>query len=572
MNNVIIPISDLLYTVDRPVIMDIVRQLMDIVQISSRTNILFLGEENTPAQKGTQIDDQSTTTNIWPYNDKVSIEVSMNSDPDRVLSTVVKDPEQLFVFYDDPLGIYIKPVYITNKVEVTFKFRASDRNKIESWRNDIRTKTSMYREINLHDATYSYTLPKALFTILKEVHKLRELKAPYNEDFLTYFSDRLTNRGSTVSTLNGEKAEWVIAEKQARIQGRFDFQDLPDKPEKVGDSSAFETTFTYSFSFERPTEVNLVYPSVIHNQILDTKFRIVPKLETYKDKRNSYSFSSKVLNKFQTDTQVLQAMGNKGIHIPDFDADFIPNSIPSGTSRILTALCLITEDDKRTLFNLKDLGDYNLSESIIKFIEFDRENIPKTYKSILTLDLYEEGNLRPSNSLIIDSDLNVSATEDLDIRKTYRVRLGLVVNLHFLSNSVLRRIKEYGRDNPTFMLKIASSINSILKDIGTRSDVGGSHLQKDDLIKLGIIYNNLGDGSFEFEADPVYYNSEEVKFMLVENFFIVPRSMNEYDNKNQPIQNRYRYKISTDYTLIDNLPLPIQLSLEYWLNQYLIEP
>lgn len=525
MNNILLAIKDLTYHVERPVIFDVVKQLMEITEISSKTPVRIAGEDDKVMQRGSAIDSFDENLNKWSFDENVSIEVSEDFTVDRMLSTPITQSEQLMIFRDTDLGISIKPVYGSSDITVTFRYRAPDKNKAMAWRNTIKTRTSMGRDVNLHTLNYSYHLPDESIYILKELHRLRERQGGYGDGFEKYFSERLTNRANTVSSQDGTNSHWVITEVQTRVQGLFDFQGIPEKPEREDDSSAWTCTFTYKFTYEKPIHVNMVYPSMIHNQLLSKKYRSDNDPYKIENILKSFTLSGKNFHNFEDSIELLKAIGNKGVSIPSFDNSFLPNSIASATSRVFTALCNITNDNKKLLFNLEELGQISLHSDVLDFIKVEKEYIIKSYGSILNMHLYEDSKLKKSASLIIDNDLNVLSVEDLDIRKTYRVRLSLVANLHLLSNQTMRRIKTYNIQHPTFASKLVRSLNSILKDIGNDPDIRSNCLLPDDLVRLGVL-----QGPYSHSMNPVshpLYDPNDTREKLVENFFIVVMNTRE---------------------------------------------
>lgn len=525
MTNIVLPISDLMYTVDRPVAFDVVRQLMDITQISSKTPIRLFGDETKGLQKNTTLNEDTSQWNKYPFDDMLTIEVSEDFDPDRMLSTQVKNPENLFIFRDAKLGVGIKPVYAAANVTITVKYRGSDKNKANTWRNSIRTNVSMGRDINLHNINYSYQIPEESIFILKEIHRLRELQEGYGDTFDEYFSTRITNKANTVSNLNGNKIDWVVTEIQSRIQGVFDFQTqgVPDKAEKEGDSAAYTTTFVYKFTYDKPIHLNMVYPVMIHNKLLGKKYRFTELPYKLEDRPLNFTQTGVAFSKFEECAQILNYYGNKGLSIPEFDYDFQPNSIPTSTAKVLTALSAISSHDKRTLFNLNDLGNFKLEQSILDFIKHERLYIPKTFGSIFCLHLYKNNDLQESGSLVIDENLNVTSITDLDVRQTYRVRLGLFVNISTLRKDVLSRLKEYARTHPEFIIRLAKAINAILKDIGSHPDIDRPYLNENDLIKIGVntnplVFNTLYPASSNYDLN-------QVSQSLVSYLFIISDSI-----------------------------------------------
>ncbi len=493
MNNLSLPIKDLGYSVERPVVYDIVRQLMDITEIASKTPIKYAGSESKSLQPNSTIDTKSKInfSNNWPFSERVEIDVIEEYDPDRMLSTVTNTAENYPIFKDTSLDLLMRPMYGVTNVTITLKYRAPDKNAAHVWRNNIKTRVSMGREVNLHSVQYSYHIPDEYIVILKEIHRLRENVAGYGDTFEEYLTNHTVESVGTVSNLNGEEFKYVVSEKQARIQGYFDFSEgVPDKPEKEDDGSAYTTTITYKFTYDKPINFTMIYPFVIHNQLLSKKYREMAPLYTLETRSKSYSLSALSFSKFEDGREILEAYGNSGLDIPSFDYTFLPNSILPGSGRIATILCSITETDKRHLVNLKDLGKFVLNAEVLKYLEYDHANITKNFKSMFIVSLYENNSLKQDNIITIDSDLNVTSTVDLDIRKTYRVRIGLMVNIDIIHAEVLSRLKRYFYTHPDFKLLLFKAINALLKDkgsVGAADSINKSCLDTQDLLRMGMI-------------------------------------------------------------------------------------
>lgn len=538
MSNLTIPISNIAYSVERPIIYDIVRQVMDVTEISSDVPIKYMGEESRSLQPNSTIgsdpaEDNYSFKNNWPFKERMEVEISEEYDVDRMLSTDTFNAGNIPIFRDDKLDILMRPIYGITNVTITFKYRAKDRNAALTWRNNIKTRTSMGRDIILHDINYSYHIPNIYIEILKEIYTLREKVAGYNETFDTYLQNNLSGRAGTVSKLDGSDFEYVVAERQARIQGWFEFSGVPDRPEKVDDGSAYICIFTYKFTYDKPINMNLLYPIVVHNQLLPKKYRTLTKADNLKTRSKTYSLSSLAFSKFEDGMEILESYGNKGLDIPAFDYSFIPGSILPGSARVATVLCTISEADKRSLFNLNNLGKFNIDSDVIKYLKHDKDNITKPYKSIFNLTLYQNGNMRSNVDLLIDDDLNVVSSVDLDLRKTYRVRISLIVNIDMIPGNILAILKSYNLVNISFAIKLGKAISAILKDQGGNYDINKSYLSDHDLVRLGIMRSYIDPNNSMRPINDVIrkysdlYDPNQVNVNLSQCLFVVAQKMSE---------------------------------------------
>lgn len=510
MPNIVVPLDDVQESVERPVIFDVIRQVMDITEISSKTQINFFGDEGKASQQNSTIEKNPAKENKWEYDEKVTIDVSDDFDKENILTLVAQNPENQFIFEDRNLPVYIKPVYSSTNVVLTFKYKTKDKNQATRWRNQIRVRTAMLRDINLHTVSYHYHLQESFYLILKEVHRLRENVAPYGETFDEYFRKNITNNATVITNLSGTAGLWAIAEKQMRVQGIFDFDSILDKPEKESEQDNYTLSFTYTFRYEKPLACNMYYPLMIHNQLIGEKYREKAKVYKLEDHLRSFTASARAFEEFGSDQKLLQYKNNDGINIPSFD-EFSASSVLPTTVRVLTALTNITQENKRYLFNLSELGDLSLDPLILEFLaQSEYPFLGKDFYSIFSLSLYKGIYLSGTNSLIINNGLEVYSTEDLDLRKTYRVRLGLVTDFTYLRQEAITRLRRY----PLVAYKLIKAINSALSGLGGHSDIGKNVLSQQDQEDIGGVVPGRIATNF----------GRNDGFTLVQTLFIASRS------------------------------------------------
>lgn len=501
MPNLTLPLNDTQYSVERPVIYDIVRQLLDITQISHKTPIMFYGDENKAAQKNSALAKDALAENYWPYNEKVFIEVDEDYEKDRILSTAIRRPENIFIFKDDALGLSVKPVYSSSDVNIQFKYRASDKNQATRWRNEMRTRISMMRDINLHELVYHYHFPGVFVTIIKEIHRLRENVAGYGESFEEYFTKYLTINASLINNLAGNGEIWAVSERQIRVQGYFDFDDTPDKPEKEGDHDNWTASVGYRFKYDKPIECHMKYPMLVHQQLLDQRFWSSERAYRLEDQNRVYTLSAGQFNEFESDAINEQYRSNKGITVPEYD-EFVPASILPATLRVFTAMSSLEETDLYFLFNLNELGDIQLDPEVLEFIRTSEYSyLGKDYASIFCLCLYEGRYAKKSGTLYVDSDLNVRSNVALNLRLEYHVRLSLVADFVYLDKAAISRLSKH----PSAAIKLLSAINSGLSECGGQKDLMKNRLSWKDIDRLKLLgdfnFLNLSDSELDKIAE-----------------------------------------------------------------------
>jgi hypothetical protein len=119
MPKIIRPVADLDQSVTRPIITQIVNQLKRETQLPEDTMIWYPGPDGATLQPTSVIQgdpnfvsqEGSQQINRIGANAQVTIEVTEDFDLDWTLSSPTFTPENLFIFKDPSLGIFLKPAY-----------------------------------------------------------------------------------------------------------------------------------------------------------------------------------------------------------------------------------------------------------------------------------------------------------------------------------------------------------------------------------------------------------------------------------------------------------------------------
>lgn len=349
-----------------------------------------------------------------------------------------------FLFVDDKLRIFLQPNYTFVNVDVTFQVSHTNRVVASQWRDEIRNRVQQGRQQFVHRASYHYRIHPIGQTILKELHRLREARAGYGEDFLTYFKAHLNPRVVEASSQSGSYTEFVMSETLTRILGSFDFVTTPDEPDQQPNKTNQDVSFTYRFQYDKPTSLTLDYPIMVHNQLLSSKYRERESKFAELNRTELMSFSNNAFRYFESNAQRFFSKPRlDGISMPMFD-DFIPKSVQFQTNRIFTGLLGIEDPSpNQILMNLNGMKDYKFKPILVDFLKQEAPYMTQEYASILQLDLYEWGIPidKRAKAIRVDEHLNVYNTKTLDLRVIYHLRLGLMTDLRLLTPEALERLR-----------------------------------------------------------------------------------------------------------------------------------
>jgi hypothetical protein len=485
---ILLPVSDSTESITRPIIHDVVRQLLEITGLSSQTNIVFPGSLEKTKQIGSAISlNGEDDPNKFAYSDKITLEVDEQYDQDRLRNEAVIGPENLLVFEDPLLKMIMKPVYSGSEVAINCRYRAANKSQADQWRNMIKTRLAQRRDINVHTLTYHYTIPDEMLYIMKEIHRMREAVAPYGDTLEEYFEAHRHPKITELTNLAGTASAWAVPETQMQVQGWFDFE-TPESGSREDDADTWTLAFTYKFRYSRPVQIVMTYPLVVHNQVISQRFREAP-VETEEAKILAFSHSTRVLNEFYQGKKVSDYVHRIGYSIPTFD-EFMPSSVPSHTLRVLTVGFTIDDTNPALFLNLKDLGIKKFTPEMLAYMEGEAPFMTKLYMSAVMLNFYRnEFNIHPT-PLSVNAALDVVGTTPIVLRDVHHLRISLVSDLRLIPTQALDRLRNHG----AAAIQILEALDPSLRERGFMPSLfSGDYIRKQDMDRAIHNLRPLGD-------------------------------------------------------------------------------
>lgn len=472
-------LDDTEQSIMRPAIQDVVRQLKDITKLPTDTHVLFTGDVAAAIQRGSVVKEVDRRPTL-PNSKKVTITVEEQPDEEQILANAVGNQGRPALFYDAALGIVLNTLYRWTTLKIDIKFQSSSRTEVSSWYHQMTLAVAQGRRALIHDLRYQYSVPWNVLSLLEILHFLREQKGGYGEDFLTYLTTH-TDPGLTLAgDIAGKNAMLAIAERQVRVLGTFDFAPLPEKPERDADHGTYQVSFSYTVLYQKPYAYRLHYPVMVHNQLIPEEF--VTNGSIYPNELSQstqYSASAQALQPFEAATRFKRYLDQfEYFRLPNFD-DFRPKEVPPATGTILIALCSYSEETPTELINLNNLGEVALDPDVLAFLTGGEYAFLKTlYESFLHVSVYCNEALLPATAYEITEDLLVRLIEPFDVRKSYRVRLGVALDIYRLTDAAGERLKAA----PKALVAILGTMNRIFRECGALTGlVTKRYITKDDL-------------------------------------------------------------------------------------------
>lgn len=442
--------DNVVHTVVRPIVFDIVRQIQERTGVAP-TKILFPGDAEVAIQPGSSIDEENSFNRtssqpLW--------QVSIRNDhiTEALLSTAVFQAEHPCYFEDDALGLRLRPIYSPMQMTINFEIRTTDVTEAQRWRDEYRANLSNNRDVRNHIVNYHYLIPKEVFPLIKHIHELRESQGGYGQDYQQYLDQCFTPNVGKVSTVVGTEQRYAVMEQAGRITGQFEFAELPDEPQKQGDNSAYKQVFSYKIFFDNPIATAVDYPVLVHNQLIDDIYILHPPKDD-KDLFQSRSPRSvTALSAFEMDV-ITRPTIVSGLRLPDFQ-EFNPTTAPRYTLQVLSALVGVEEGVSKLMSFLEIDETWEFRKEFLDHLYYDYNYLHKYGESLVNVTVYDRDMPLHHSLFYVDKDLNVIIRGEPDIRRTYYVRLSLLTNMAMLSKAA----KDRARNNAEGLRLIGAAL------------------------------------------------------------------------------------------------------------------
>lgn len=455
MPKIILPIPSTEISVTRSVVQDVMNQIKELTNIDENVRVRYAGSLEALGQYGSFAVDDGGEKTRFDSSQKIHVQVSEEYREGTLLNSAVHLHENPRIFEDSALMLLLKPIYSYTDVTIEVTYRAQNQTQAEQWKNDIRVRIADNRESNLHFVNYHYAVPITALRIIRHCYDLRENVAGYGQTFKEYLAERSTPNLITLTTSAGTQPIFVIKERQGMIQGYFDFNEPPEST-KDDNIVTYTTKFTYKFSYQKPISTNLIYPLVVHNQLISDKFyttnrafQIDRDLELVTNSRRSFNFLEEL---YSPNSYPLS-----GIRIPEFD-DWLPRSVHPYSSTLALWLLQVDQKDPTNIANFKDMDDIVVHPDIWLMMQSERTRMTKRGDSIFYFNMFV-ADMPEEDYLTIDENWNIISKKPLNMRSMYHLRLSLITNPALLTENAKTGLQTHGKETLTIFKTIVPKLD-----------------------------------------------------------------------------------------------------------------
>lgn len=442
MPHALLTLPDVYESVTRRVAIDVTAQLAKLMRLPGDTLVYLPGNAGTVPMNGGTFGECCVPDLKYPADARLVVRYEEEVDDNTTLTSQVNTKENPPLFNDPIRGVVMRPVFRYVTLTVTLEYTAPSIVIAQRWLDEMRSRVSMGRAELYQDLQYHYAIPKPAIAVLKAVHDTMEASAfPTGLTFEQWVTQYLTHPVTVVSTLTGTDRTLAVPEHQYEVLGWFDFTASPPTPSKDSEGNGtYVSTINYQLRYNRPMQVYVRYPFVVHQRPIPKAFRPQQPYESYRVFNRKVSVTRGSLG---VGLDLMLAKRLPYIHYPDTD-DWTTRQVPRDRLTFFTGLVVLAPDDLRTLLDLNDLGSMRFHPYFLEYFYHQQDRLLTPMKSIFEFRLYENDELVADVGLeMVPGTVTFRAKKDLDPTKTYRVQISYVRDWFLLDRDVIACLRRY---------------------------------------------------------------------------------------------------------------------------------
>lgn len=431
-----VDIPNIEQTIVRPSVVSVMNDLKYLFRID--TNI-YTSIENTIEQIS-NIESLLTKPISFIYGDnqnsKLEVSYTEEIDRDRVLTNNIDRLDTNPIIYDSELDMLIRAIYYFTKLEIRLKYLTKSKNDITHFTNTLKLQIVKNSDTNYHTLQHRVHFPTVIVEFIKTIYDIRESQIPTVNTIEDYLRS-ISNSTLVYASTQDRELSLVHTDIQRSVVGYYTDEVESIKPEYDKETGYYSVEVSYTITYNKPIQLYLRYPEIVYNTLLPDKYLVERDyiLERVKD-------IDRVDNNFIKGLQEFIVTPRDGyLRIPSFDNYTLPTPKPQMV-RVFSVL--VIPDSDYFLCNLNELNNFSLDPKIYNcLVNGEYQYLLEPYQSVFHLEFYKDKTLLDSTKYLrIDSNLNIYYTQPLDIRRTYRLSLSIVLDTDYLPKLAIERIEK----------------------------------------------------------------------------------------------------------------------------------
>lgn len=430
-------------SITRPIALSIARDVMAATGIKEEdTRLLIYGEFGFSEQPGAKIGEDGEVG----YGTSSRMDVTMEDTPryQSILSTHVRTPEHPPILEDTRLGIAVYPIYVDSEITLTFTFKGKNKEEVKKWQDDFMIRRAEDRTVLSHELQYYIPIQDGVWELLSHLHALREKTSGYGDTFDEYIRSIQCHPLTTRSRVDGDMSTSMVSipKKDIQVTGWFDFLE-PPKAERDEGGTRWSAEWSYKALYKRCTHFHIVYPLVVHQTHISSKYFERTKVFAYEDMPRTPGLVVRAHEIIKERSAPTPTMMRGGLRYPEWD-DWIPDPncrVEFGIPQI-TWLVGLDGNEPRKLFDLKTMPELRLTLELEAYLRKYHDRVTVRRKAAVIIHVYKDNRIMDEDSVYLDKDLVLWSKNGLDLRHMYHVRLSLVKQRNYLNVDAVKSLVE----------------------------------------------------------------------------------------------------------------------------------
>ena len=408
------------------------------------------------------------------------------SDEGTELNMVVNKPDTYPIYQDFDIPAYIQSVTHRRRLRLACTYYNKSKSYIESIVNKLKSFTSNDGMYRMHALEYSYSIPFPVVRLLQHFNTLKNLRLDVNERISDdeYFQKHFDNRLVLNGTFDNvpEKSSLSIREAIVNAEGAIltSLHDLNIEYDETEGMYSF--AIEYMVSYEKPVMLLLQYPIMVWNTLIAEEFRAFELRETVTNRAIYRRAEYGIMSSTQRHP-VYDVRPYKDYLTVPLDDDRIDIIVPYYYTKVFSLLIQVDADRPTDVFNIKDIPNIKFKKSVLDYIiNSERDYITKDTSSLFYINIVR-GDYKPTQvygCLKMDKDGNVSTTEPMSTKRTFRIFFYVLNDLDYLGDKHRRRaITFLDTEMSKYMNKIKTRQSPLRGDYRDFKSSGGEEYEDD---------------------------------------------------------------------------------------------
>lgn len=436
-----LPIPETRDNVSRPAVFAVLRHLTGLIDISDKTPVQFAGNQLEIQQIGSAVDQNPRSWARLPYSDLLMIYVEEKSVDTDIYARHVLTPDERYIFQDEDLNIYLRPVYDSTEMTITIRVRVPSWTQAEEVKNKLIAQLSAGLGPVEIPIDYHYIVPQAHQLMLYEFWKIRELVDPLNETCPAWFKRSFTPHLTAVANQAGKHTTLAIRETQLGNLAVMESATIGEAKEQLREGGGYQQDIIFTYRFQKPIECVLSYPLVIHNQLIPEKYYKTHFEAGWREHLGAAGADRTAMANISEPPTPYD--GQMGIRIPDYD-DWVPYTDVNKTMPVLRFMMQVDLDNRTDLLDLNDFPDYTLTPETIAYLTASRKGSREQGICALTFTLFRKYFPMDKRSVILNEDLTLSSSADMNPRLNWHFVIGYNTDPFNMDDTAKRILSKHG--------------------------------------------------------------------------------------------------------------------------------